>query len=113
MAEVARVLRPGGAFVLTTFMPKGPLRARGPEIRLDVSPRKEGGKPSKTRQKRRKTADLEHFLGPSALETPCHNWFQVISALRMGRNNNPYRFWTEEELKSPPGTELLPSPRVY
>ncbi|CAJ1442439.1 unnamed protein product [Effrenium voratum] len=29
VAEVARVLRPGGVFVLSTFMPKGPLAAMG------------------------------------------------------------------------------------
>jgi len=29
VAEVARVLRPGGVFVLTTFRPRGPLRALG------------------------------------------------------------------------------------
>ncbi|CAE7248363.1 unnamed protein product [Symbiodinium sp. CCMP2456] len=45
VAEVSRVLRPGGVFVLTTFMPRGPLRA-------------------------------------------------------MGTNRNPYKFWTEEELRS-------------
>lgn len=45
VAEIARVLRPGGVFVLSTFMPRGPLRA-------------------------------------------------------MGKNSNPYRFWTEEELQS-------------
>jgi len=43
VAEVSRVLRPGGVFVLTTFMPKGPMRP-------------------------------------------------------LGQNNNPYRFWTEEQL---------------
>ncbi|CAE7681250.1 unnamed protein product [Symbiodinium sp. CCMP2592] len=45
VAEVSRVLRPGGVFVLTTFMPRGPLRS-------------------------------------------------------MGTNRNPYKFWTEEELRS-------------
>mmetsp|Transcript_44723 Transcript_44723/g.83525 ORF Transcript_44723/g.83525 Transcript_44723/m.83525 type:complete len:440 (+) Transcript_44723:75-1394(+) len=45
MAEISRVLRPGGVFVLTTFMPRGPLRA-------------------------------------------------------MGTNRNPYKFWTEDELRS-------------
>ncbi|CAK9069681.1 Uncharacterized methyltransferase At2g41040, partial [Durusdinium trenchii] len=45
VAEVARVLRPGGVFVLSTFMPRGPLRA-------------------------------------------------------MGTNSNPYRFWTEDDLRS-------------
>jgi len=44
VAEVARVLRPGGVFVMSTFMPRGPLSA-------------------------------------------------------LGRNNSPYRFWTEEELQ--------------
>ncbi|CAE7256221.1 unnamed protein product [Symbiodinium natans] len=29
VAEVSRVLRPGGVFVLTTFMPRGPLRTSG------------------------------------------------------------------------------------
>lgn len=29
VAEIARVLRPGGVFVLSTFMPRGPLRAMG------------------------------------------------------------------------------------
>eukprot|EP00931_Biecheleriopsis_adriatica_P087571 TRINITY_DN62013_c0_g1_i1.p1 TRINITY_DN62013_c0_g1~~TRINITY_DN62013_c0_g1_i1.p1 ORF type:complete len:463 (+),score=109.77 TRINITY_DN62013_c0_g1_i1:132-1520(+) len=44
VAEISRVLRPGGVFVLSTFMPRGPMRP-------------------------------------------------------FGRNNNPYRFWSEEELR--------------
>jgi len=45
VAEVSRVLRPGGVFVLTTFMPRGPMAS-------------------------------------------------------LGRNNTPYRFWSEEELST-------------